>query len=151
MRECTILYIKVDRKGNPTQCLLPLCKAKEQWAFFWWKLDNLPFYVCSQSEICCWSWMSGTKVPKVCTVCLYTHRVSNIRKQSLCWQNVGYEVKSWNGWNLHFALTCVVHAIGPSVFKPLTHLSSPSKMNFYNLVESSTTTRNKNKQSLKIQ
>ncbi len=56
-------------------------------------------------------WMSGTKVLKVCTVCLlihththtHTHRVSNIRKQSLCWQNVGYEFKSWNGWNLHFA------------------------------------------------
>jgi hypothetical protein len=41
--------------------------------------------------------------------------------------------------------TCVACAIGPSVFKPLTHLISPSKMNFYNLVESSTTTINKNK------
>jgi hypothetical protein len=41
MPECTILYIKVDRKGNPTQCL-PLCKAKQQWAFF--SDENLTSY-----------------------------------------------------------------------------------------------------------
>jgi hypothetical protein len=102
---CTSKWIG---RGTLPSASLSLCKSKAAMGLFLMKTWQATLFMYAPKvRFAAEVGMSGTKVPKVCTVCLliytHTHRVSNIRKQSLCWQNVGYEFKSWNGWNLHFA------------------------------------------------